>query len=266
MKKVIKELIPPFLLKLIKKASGHEYGFFGDFKTWKEAQKLSTGYDAEIILDKVRNSLLEVKAGRAIYERDSVLFDRIEYSWPLLAGLMLAASQNNNKLNVIDFGGSLGSTYFQNRKFLAGLSGLKWNIVEQNKIVEYGRRYFENESLKFFFNIDECFESNPDISVIILSSVIHYVEKPYEVLQRLIESGVRYFIVDRTPLIREKNERIVIQKINPDIVVGCYPVWLLNKDKFVGAFLKHYELIEEFDSFETINIDCEFKGFIFKLR
>ena len=73
---------------------------------------------AQDILDKVLAATLKVKQGQAVFERDSVLFDEIEYSWPLLAGLMWAAASNGGKLNVLDFGGALGSSYYQNRKFL----------------------------------------------------------------------------------------------------------------------------------------------------
>jgi len=48
----------------------------------EEAMELSTGYDSERILGKVRDSLLKVKRGEAVYERDSVLFDKVQYSWP----------------------------------------------------------------------------------------------------------------------------------------------------------------------------------------
>ena len=59
----------------------------------------------------------KVKNGEAVYERDSVLFDEIQYSWGLLAGLEKAALEHDGKLCVLDFGGSLGSTYYQNKQF-----------------------------------------------------------------------------------------------------------------------------------------------------
>ena len=86
-------------------------GTMPTFSSWNEAKKASTGHGTEEIVTKVRDSTLKVKSGNAAYTRDSVAFDRIEYSWPLLAGLMWVASQSNNKLKLVDFGGSLGSTY-----------------------------------------------------------------------------------------------------------------------------------------------------------
>ena len=82
---------------------------------------------------------MTVVDGRAAYERDSVLFEEVEYVWPLLASLMWVGARHLGSLNVLDFGGSLGSTYFQNRIFLATLPSVRWNIVEQPRHVEVGR-------------------------------------------------------------------------------------------------------------------------------
>jgi hypothetical protein len=85
----LKEIIPPILLK----AYNNFYSFTGSFSSWEEAVKKSTGFDSPSIVEKVKKSLLKVKNGEAVYERDSVLFDKIEYSWPLLASLMWISSQ-----------------------------------------------------------------------------------------------------------------------------------------------------------------------------
>ena len=91
-KNFIKNITPPFILKLAKRKP--RYGFLGNYKTWQEAQADSKGYDDKKILEKVKNSLLKVKNGEVVYERDSVIFDKIQYSWPVLSSLLWIASQN----------------------------------------------------------------------------------------------------------------------------------------------------------------------------
>ena len=71
----------------------HEW-FTGDYASWEEAMQHCTGYDDPAILEKVKESLLKVKRGEAVCERDSVLLDKIEYSMPLLVSL-LGKLQNN---------------------------------------------------------------------------------------------------------------------------------------------------------------------------
>ena len=64
------------------------------------------------------------------------------------------------------------------------LKELKWNIAEQEKMVKCGKKYFETDYLKFYFNLDDCIEEqNPDL--ILLSGVIQYIEKPYDLLSRI---------------------------------------------------------------------------------
>src|SRR5712691_3342391 len=120
-KAFVKLLAPPLLMKgyrFLRDRNGNNvYGLSGDYAAWEDAVHASTGYDSEVILEKTRTALLQVKNGQAVYERDSVVFDEVQYAWPLLAGLLWIATRSGGKLDVLDFGGSLGSTYFQNRAF-----------------------------------------------------------------------------------------------------------------------------------------------------
>jgi hypothetical protein len=77
----------------------HEW-FTGNYPTWEDAMKDCTGYDAPNILEKVKTSLLKVKNGEAVYERDSVLFDHIQYSFPLLVSLLYVATSSKNKRKI----------------------------------------------------------------------------------------------------------------------------------------------------------------------
>jgi putative methyltransferase (TIGR04325 family) len=241
------------------------HGFWGHYATWQEAQKVSGGYDSDVILNKVKDALLKVKNGDAIYERDSILFDKVEYSWPLLAGLLWIASRNGNRLDLIDFGGSLGSSYFQNRKFLAHLPELKWNIVEQKKFVECGKRYFEDEHLKFHYNIDACLKEQ-HADTILLSSVIQYLEKPYDLLKEVMNKRFKYIIIDRTAFIERGEDRITVQKVPPEIYQASYPAWFFNQHKFLAFFSGEYELVADFESNDRANIPSVFKGYIFTLK
>lgn len=260
-----RHIIPAAPLNLYRKISGNTY-YSGGYANWEEAKKDSTGYDTEQILNKVKDSLLKVKSGEAVYERDSVLFDKIQYSWPLLAGILWIASQKANCLNLVDFGGSLGSTYYQNRKFLSHLKEIHWNIVEQKKFVECGKRHFENEQVKFYDDLDECFrEQNPD--VILFSGVFQYLEKPYSVLEKVQSLGFEFILFDRTPLLEKGGDRITVQEVSPKIFPASYPCWFLNQEKFLNAMAVRYVFVADFESFEKpVFENSVFKGFIFKRK
>ncbi len=218
----------------------------GDYPSWAEALDASTGYDSEIILEKTRAALLKVKRGQATYERDSVLFDEIQYTWPLLAGLMWAAAQYGGNLNVLDFGGSLGSTYFQNRRFLERLPAVRWNIVEQPRQVEAGKADFEDEHLKFYGDIEACLaETRPN--VIVLSSVLQYLEQPYVLLRRLLASECDHLLVDRTPFWEGPADRLCVQHVPSSIYPASYPSWIFSLPRFRSLMNEDWEIVAEFD-------------------
>lgn len=106
MKEIINQLIPPLIGKIYRQyfigLGKQNYGLSGDYSSWNEAVAANTGYDTDLILEKTKAALLKIKNGEAIYERDSVLFNEIQYTWPLLAGLMWIAAQiTKKKLRVL---------------------------------------------------------------------------------------------------------------------------------------------------------------------
>jgi putative methyltransferase (TIGR04325 family) len=265
-KNILKNLLPPILLKILKKKP--KYGFFGNYRSWQEALDDSGGYDSSQILAKVENSLLKVKRGEAVYERDSVLFDKAQYSWPVLSALLWAASQRGNRLNLVDFGGSLGSSYFQNRNFLKHLQKVRWNIVEQKNFVGCGKISFESHDLKFYQSLEECFkETQPN--TLLVSGTLQYLKEPYEALREILLRGFEFMIFDRTTFLKNR-DRLTVQKVRPGIYEASYPAWFLNEEKFLKECGEKYDLWAEFDSLAgqipLAGDETYEKGYIFKKR
>lgn len=264
----LKRFVPPILLDYKRKIFPSKYGWFGDYSSWQEAKKECIGYQDDEIISKVKDAVLKVKNGEAVFERDSVIFDKIEYSWSTLAALCWIAAQNSGVLKIIDFGGSLGSSYYQNRKFLNYLKKVEWNIIEQNHFVQTGKVFFQDNELRFFENIEECyFNTNPE--AVLFSSTLQYLEHPFEILSKFFEKKINYIIIDLTGF-TSNNEasKITIQKVNPVIYNASYPSWIFNKTEFLNIFSTNsYELIESFESDISLNYKGEnknYEGFIFK--
>lgn len=252
--------LPPTLFLLLK---GH--GWYGNFSSWEEASKHSEGYDQNNILDKVKQALLMVKEGKACYERDSVLFNHIEYAWELLAGIMWIAAQNGGRLNLIDFGGSLGSTYYQNRSFLASLQSVVWSVVEQPHFVEVGRADFQDSQLKFYLSITDSLRTEGAANCILFSSVLQYLPNPYPILEEAFASGSPYIIVDRTGFTLSDSERVTIQQVPSTIYKASYPCRFFSESSFVELFRENgYTVMTDFLSDDNANIPSKYKGFIFQ--
>jgi putative methyltransferase (TIGR04325 family) len=258
--KFLKSISPPISVRLYKKYLAG-YGWFGDYKSWEEASKAATGYDSKNILEKVKKALLRVKNGEKVGERDSVLLEKIQYSPVILAGLFLTGKKN--PLSILDFGGSLGTTYFQNKKFLDLIPNLRYSIVEQENFTKEGKKYFEDDYLKFYKTVDDCLKKE-EPNLLILSSVIQYLKDPYKFLEYILSKKFETIVIDRTPFI-QKRDRITLQKVDPRIYKASYPCWFFNEKKFKELF-KEYELIEEFNALDTANIKSQFKGFLYKRK
>lgn len=225
------------------------YGWFGNFNSWSEAKSSASGYEASNILEKTKESLLKIKNGEAVYERDSVLFDKKEYPYAIISSLLYIAVRNGNKLNVIDFGGSLGSTWFQVRDFIPSEIEVSWSIVEQAAYVEEGKKHFADDVLDFYFTLDDCIAAKRSINVVLLSSVVQYLEKPHEFLDRLINYEIDYLLFDRTAFINEgPTDRLTLQIVPPDIYEAQYPAWFFNESLFLSHF-KSYTVKADFFSF-----------------
>lgn len=261
MKKFIKMLIPPIFIVTIKKIKRNKYGWKGNYKSWKEAEKYTGGYDSENILEIVKKSSLKVKNGEAAYERDSVIFNKITYSWPLLSSLLLS-SLKLGKLKVLDFGGSLGSTYYQNKKFIDKIEEVSWSIVEQKHFVDIGKKDFEDKRLKFYYDVEECVK-NETPNMLLLSSVLQYIENPYDLLDSILEYDFEYIVLDRTPFSLDDQDKIKIQIVPEEIYEASYPCWFFNEKKLLSFFIrKGYKMIENFDALDGKSNEYYFKGLI----
>jgi putative methyltransferase (TIGR04325 family) len=179
------------------------------------------------------------------------LFDEIQYAWPVLAALMWVAARCGGRLNVLDFGGSLGSTYFQNRTFLRSLSQVRWNVVEQPRHVEIGKRCFEDNILRFYPNIGDCLADNQP-NVVLLSSVLQYLEHPYAVLDQIQRLPCDHIIIDRTPFWDGPKDRLCVQTVPPSIYPASYPSWIFSRHRFHLHFREKWRIMVNFDNTDRL--------------
>lgn len=203
----------------------------GNYADWKSAVAASGGYDEAGIFSKTRDAARAVRDGKALWERDSVLFNTPEVNWPLLASLMTVAARSGNRLHVLDFGGAFGSTFMQHRNALSGLKVCSWHVVEQEHFVRCGQEEFSTETLRFHATVEEALAAAP-INVILLSSVLQYLEAPYALLKKLAATGIA-IVVDRTPVLEDR-ERITVQRVPAEIYSASYACRWLDKRRLGG--------------------------------
>lgn len=220
--------------------------FDGPYPSWADATALAAGYDAPQILNNAVEAALKVSRGEAAYERDTVTFIEPQFGHELMAWLLFVASRSGGSLRVLDFGGALGSSYFQHRAVLGHLPDLKWCVVEQAKFVEAGKRHFADETLSFSAGVDEAVEKiRPN--VLLLSGVLQYLDDPHSFLKQVLAKGIEYILIDRTMAQDEVAEAPYVQHVPEWIYRASYPLWFLDANRIERALQDDgYMVMERF--------------------
>ena len=242
---LLKQFIPPIFRTLY--WYSFKYGWKGDYESFEAANKIASGYDEQSILEKIKETTRKVVNGEVTYERDGIVYDKPKMNFSMLATLLTVAAENNCNLTVLDFGGSLGTTYNHKKNYLQSVHNLNWCIVEQPNYVDAGRKEFEHERLHFYYSLEECLQHHkPDI--IIFSGVIQYIEKTYELLDKIVLSGVKYLYIDYIAFNDEDRDRIAIQHV-PPVYYGSpasYTCWFYSKPKFYKYMQNRFDLVYDF--------------------
>jgi len=261
-RRILRAWLPPLISRPLARRF-LDVRYLGDYGSWAAASRASTGYDAPNILAQVIASARSVREGKAAFERDGVAFERPDYRWPLVACLLREAIKHEGSLRVLDFGGSLGSTYFQNRPMLNGMKELRWGVVEQTAFVEAGRREFASDELSFHATIDEALKVVAP-NVVLFSGVLGWIEDPHAMLERAVAAAVPAIVVDRTPLTPLDRDVAKVQRVPSSIYRASYPCWFLSRERFLAHFAGRYTLRSEFPQIDAPVPGSSFGGFYFE--
>ena len=223
----------------------------GNFSSYADAlntanQIMPDAYESTSILQRVADSIQKVRRGEAAFERDGVAFPNENYHFPILAALLYVATRER-RLTVLDFGGSLGSTYFQNRKLLEGLP-VDWNVVEQPHYVDYGNANVPE--VNFCYKISDLRHKN--INLAIASCSLSYTDDPIKYLTDILNVHAKFFIVDRTYFNFAPANRIALEHVPESIYKAVYPITLLNIAEFESLVTKFYRPVFYMPAFDRL--------------
>ena len=224
--------------------AGNRFDF--GYDSWNEARAKCSGYDSDTITKSLVSASRRVRDGEIAYERDGVEFDAIQYSWPLLAAI-LGSPRRSQKLAVLDWGGSLGSTYRQNKHLLesAGIE-LNWLVVEQKHLVEIGTSEFTTAALSFSESMSGIPVGQYDVAI--LASSICYIQDPERVLSEIAGLQPKRIVFDRTPESRSGTGQIGVQRVGKGIYKASYPIRAFAPYSLAKYLYPHYKLVFDWES------------------
>jgi putative methyltransferase (TIGR04325 family) len=220
--------------------------FTGNFASWTEAERAASGYADPAILERTRRATARARDDASVFERDSVILPRPDYPLGGLAALLHIANLKGGRLRVLDFGGALGSTFFQLRPFLAPLREVRWAVIEQPHYVECGQREFASDRLCFHHDVAGALATG-EYDVLLLSGVLQYLPDPHRVLNQLLSHRVPFVLLDRTALHAGPSDRLTVQRNPASIYPASYPAWFFNEERLLFHFQNKYDLVFAFE-------------------
>ncbi len=232
----------------------------GPLRSWDEATKRATGWDSPILTELALKAALKVKVGAAAFERDSRPHDRIVYSPTVLAALLLAVARYR-ALSVIDFGGGLGSNYYQHRKLLRALPDMpvSWNVIERVPLANIGAEQFQTAELRFHDRLDGLHLEHP---VLLFTGALQYVADAFVLLDEATRQ-TDIIAVDRMYVSAAADHAPYLQHLDPRRFGSVtLPMWCFAKAALIGWFeARDFVLVEQF--FISRERPFEFCGMLF---
>jgi putative methyltransferase (TIGR04325 family) len=161
-----------------------------------------------------------------------------------LLSAILGTPRSTSKLRVLDWGGSLGSTYRQNKDLIAAAGvEVEWVVLEQQHLVEIGSREFSNNQLSFTSNIDSIPLGYFDI--VIFASSICYIDATNKILEEVKSLRPRAIAFDRTPIVKKGPELIGSQTVGRKIYRASYPIRVFSIGLIEAALSPEYRKVSE---------------------
>ncbi len=151
----------------------------------------------------------------------------------------IAAVKHQSMIRVLDIGGGLGEYFFLFEKMAPSLQ-FQWTVVETPPVCEIARKTLPSRAnLNWVDSVDHA-DGHFDITL--MSSVIQYVEQPYELLNKGIEKS-DFLILNRCPLTYSKGGFVCIQRPGFFESKGSYPVHMLSEAKLINYLRARGEIL-----------------------
>jgi putative methyltransferase (TIGR04325 family) len=192
-------------------------------KNWESAVSRSSGYQSPQTISTIEGSDPVVDKWTA---DQNFLGNRyLQVASAILSGLNFEKLKSDTPLRVLDIGGGLGEYFFLLKKYQPKIK-LEWLILETPALCQLAKtKQIATPGVSW---TDALNDPNQSFDIVLLSSVIQYVEKPFE----LIETAMRkapLLIFNRLPLSTNSHNLVCIQRPGLLETKGSYPVHILSE-------------------------------------
>ncbi len=166
----------------------------GIYSSFSQVPVEGPGFDGEVWLN---NSLKKMAVLRLEAEKSALLpppSNLREILLPLVAAVVY---QEQRKLKILDFGGSIGFTYYQTVRALPGAERVEYHIVERESVCVAGRKFFSEANGNLFFH--EELPGKGVFDIVYLGSTLHYIDDWQGLLSQICKLSPKYLLLVEVP-------------------------------------------------------------------
>ena len=187
-------------------------------------------------------------------------------TYPVLFWLSKLYGENQH---LVDFGGSVGLTYYALRRYSPMPAGSSWTVVEVPKIAVQGRLIAQREQAADLAFVDRL-EAAPPADILLSAGALQFMEESVPGVIERLPSKPRYILLNKLPLTNGEGFW-TLQNYGPAV---C-PNQVYNEREFIAYFENAgYELRDRWD---VQDLDCmipfhperfvkQFTGLLFQRR
>jgi putative methyltransferase (TIGR04325 family) len=215
----------------------------GRYRDWEAAARACRKISLEGQRRACEWALGEVLAGRALFERDSLLQHQPITCWPLMLALCDLQARGTPQPTVLDYGGGLGSVYFQHRAWYAADRLVTWNVVELPEIAATGQRLVQDSQLRFFGSLEEAVHQKPP-DLILAAGIMPMVPSPEALLDTLASLGASWVFLDRIPVTHRLGQTLITRQVVPRTIYEHEsPFWFFDETSLLQMLSTRFRIV-----------------------
>tara|TARA_A100001015_G_scaffold270797_1_gene323707 strand:- start:637 stop:1398 length:762 start_codon:yes stop_codon:yes gene_type:complete len=229
------------LKKIVSKFFRKKIGFFGNYKSFSDALKKCEGYHNYNLIKHIYNqNILAIKKNK--YEQDGVIYDSPIINKFILNFFLKNIIENKNfnpnqKIKILDYGGSFGNLYYALRNFIH--LNFEWDIIEQKRKVDLAKNNKYLEAINFKHNLGRY----KKYDLIIFNTSYQYLRDPFLNFNKL-RTRSDSFIFTNIILNNSKKNYIKIEHPDPKVYDYKYPCWFFSKQFLLNNLFKEFKIIK----------------------
>ncbi len=215
----------------------------GSYPDWEAAARACRKISLEGQRRAYERALGEVLDGRALFERDSLLQHQPVTCWPLMLALRDLQARGTLQPTILDYGGGLGSVYFQHRAWWSADRPVTWNVVELPEIAATGQRLVQDSQLRFFDSLEEVVHQQPP-DLILAAGIMPMVPSPEALLDTLASLGASWVFLDRIPVTHRQGQTLITRQVVPRCIYESEsPFWFFDESSLLQMLSSRFRIV-----------------------